>query len=500
MAAEFLATHGIDLQAEMSKIQFGTSTPDPAPSTTTPAPPFASDTTPPSPTTTSTPLPFPFPFPTPLTLLPSILLPSSPTTPHTLSLSPTTSLITAITPHPTPSPSLHPPLLCLPSLCHPHIHLDKAHLLSHPRFSHLYPPTSTFASALNTTTTAKTLFTPPDLLTRGNWLLAESVSAGVTHARAFVEADATVGLTCVHAGIALQHLWRSHCTVQLCVFAQDPVFSGSAGAANRALVEQAAALEEVAAVGSTPYVEADAASARRNVEWAIRLAVATRKHVDFHLDYNLDPGAEPLVWAVLATLRREAWTSRNPGRTVCLGHCTRLALFGREEWARLREEVRDLPVHFVGLPTSDLYMMGRPGEGEGEGGRDRGRGTLQVVWMVRELGLKAVLGVNNVGNAFAPWGSADPLGAAALAVGVCQAGGMGDAEVLYECVSTRAREAIGFRGGSVQVREGEAADLVLFGREGGGGWERRRTTVREVVADAGRHRVVVKGGCRVVVE
>ncbi|MCJ1432349.1 hypothetical protein MMC27_001705 [Xylographa pallens] len=489
MAAEFLATHGIDLQAELSAVQFGPPPPDNAPSPS-----------PPSPTTATT---LPFPAPCPLTTLPNILLPSSPTTPHTIHLSPSTSLITHITPSPSPSPPPQPPLLALPSLCHPHIHLDKAHLHSHPAFSHLAPPTSTFAAALATTAAAKALFTPADLLTRGHWLLAESAAAGVTHLRAFVEADPAVGLAGVRAGIELQRLWRARCAVQLCVFAQDPVFSGAGddgGHETRALVEHAALqLPAIEAVGSTPYVEADAARARRNVLWAVRLAVRSGKHVDFHLDYTLDATAEPLVWFVLATLRAEEWVRRNPRGTVCLGHCTRLTLFGAAEWARLCAEVRGLPVYFVGLPTSDLYMMGRPAAGE-EGGRDRARGTLQVVWMVRALGLNAVLGVNNVGNAFTPWGGADPLGVAALGVGVYQAGAEGDAEVLYECVSTRAREAIGFGGGSVEVREGEGADLVVYGREGGGGWERRRRTVREVVGDAGRHRMVVKGGYRIVVE
>ncbi|MCJ1282673.1 hypothetical protein MMC26_001998 [Xylographa opegraphella] len=490
MAAEFLATHGIDLQAEMSKVQFGT------------AIPHSPDHDSPSPTTDDSST-LPLPVPVPLTTLPSILLPSSPTTPYTLTLSASPSVITSI--HPSTSPL--PPLLALPSLCHPHIHLDKAHLNSHPTFADLQPPSSSFASALTTTARAKALFTPADLLTRGNWLLAESVAAGVSHVRAFVEADSTVGLTCVHAGVRLQRLWRARCTVQLCVFAQDPVFSGGAagdGLENRALVEEAAGLDAVAAVGSTPYVEADAERARRNVRWAVRLALRSRKHLDFHLDYNLDAGREPLVWCVLQTLRQEDWVRRNPGRTVCLGHCTRLTLFGREDWTRLRDAVAGLPVYFIGLPTSDLFMMGRPTEEEEGQRRDRVRGTLPVPWMVRALGLHTALGVNNVGNAFTPWGGADPLGLAALGVGLYQAGTAADAELLYECVSTRAREAIGFAptpapAQQLLLREGDAADLVLYGTEGRGApLRRRRTTVREVVCDAGPCRTLVKGGCRVV--
>ncbi|MCJ1293393.1 hypothetical protein MMC34_004947 [Xylographa carneopallida] len=538
MAAAFLATHGIDLQAELTAVQFG-------------LPALPSSTADPHPTTTTASLP---PL-HPLTSLPSIHLPSAPPTitTHTLTLTPPSPLITSLHPSPTPHPST-PPRIALPSLCHPHIHLDKAYLYSSHLFSSLPPPT-TFASALSSTSRAKTLFHPSDLLTRGTWLLAESSASGVTHLRAFVEADATVGLACVRAGIALRAQWRARCAVQLCVFAQEPVFSGADGDENRALVEEAAGVAEVEALGSTPYVEADPARARRNVAWAVELAVRLRKHLDFHLDYSLDEAAEPLVWHVLRTLRAEEWARHNPGRTVCLGHCTRLTLFSGAEWARLVAEVADLPVYFIGLPTSDLFMMGRGAastcpspspspspststssplstttadktEHQHSEWYDPPRGTLPVPWMIRSLGLRAALGVNNVGNAFTPWGSADPLGVAALGVGVYQVGSEEEMELLYECVSGRAREAIGFvgeegagigdrgrvmeggeegvraregkgevGGRGVLLREGDRADLVVYG--GGRPGERGRSTVREVVCDGGRERVVVFGGWRV---
>src|SRR5699024_9573745 len=110
-------------------------------------------------------------------------------------------------------------------------------------------------------------------------------------------------------------------------------------------------------IGSTPYVEADGESARKNINWAIDRALELGRHLDFHLDYNLDRGKEPLVWYVLRRLRDKGWTSR-VGKRVMLGHCVRLTLFSGDEWERLANEIRegDLPVSFVGLPTSDLYM------------------------------------------------------------------------------------------------------------------------------------------------
>lgn len=75
----------------------------------------------------------------------------------------------------------------LPSLCHPHIHLDKCFLLSHPKYVDLEIMKGDFAEALELTSEAKKRFEEDDLITRGKWLIQESIAAGVTHMRAFVE-------------------------------------------------------------------------------------------------------------------------------------------------------------------------------------------------------------------------------------------------------------------------------------------------------------------------
>ena len=75
----------------------------------------------------------------------------------------------------------------LPSLCHPHIHLDKCFLLSHLKYVDLEIVRGDFAEALELTSEAKKRFEEDDLITRGRWLIQESIAAGVTHMRAFVE-------------------------------------------------------------------------------------------------------------------------------------------------------------------------------------------------------------------------------------------------------------------------------------------------------------------------
>lgn len=160
-------------------------------------------------------------------------------------------------------------------------------------------------------------------------------------------------------------------------------------------------------------------------------------------------------------------------------------------------------------------MMGRPGDGD-DGCGQRVRGTLQVPRIITEYRLNATIGINNVGNAFTPQGSCDPLSIASLGVGLYQAGTQRDAEYLYvgslllrsssylltldqECVSTRAMTAIGYRTPSTDLKEGDVIDLVVYGKpqEDEPRNYRRRRTVQEVVYDAGLDRILIKGGQRV---
>lgn len=321
-----------------------------------------------------------------------------------------------------------------PSLCHPHIHLDKCFLLSHPKYADLKLKDGDFAEAMRLTSEAKSRFELHDLMERGRALIEESIEFGVTHMRAFVEVDQGVGLKCLDAGLALKEEFQDRCYVQLCVFAQDPVFSyEDGGEAMRKLLEEAAEKPGVEVLGSTPYVEKDGDPELqiRNMEWAIRTAKTFKLHLDFHIDYNLNSSKRSMVLEAIKLLHSSGWPSEPKSgnfRTVVFGHCTRLTLFTRQEWLHLRKELGDLPVSFVGLPTSDLFMMGRP-EGDSGGGQ-RARGTLQIPQMIQKYGLNAAIGVNNVGNAFTPHGSCDPLSLASLGVGVYQAGTGKDAEIL----------------------------------------------------------------------
>ena len=124
--------------------------------------------------------------------------------------------------------------------------------------------------------------------------------------------------------------------------------------------------------------------------------------------------------------------------------------------------------------------------------------------MITKYGLKGAIAINNVGNAFTPHGSCDPLGIASMGVGIYHAGTKGDAHLLYECVSTRAKEAVGYGGGSGSspFEVGEEANFVLFDVGRGEGMlsrERGRRSMQEVVCDPPRERRTVFKGHLIVI-
>ncbi|KAH8880047.1 amidohydrolase [Thozetella sp. PMI_491] len=389
----------------------------------------------------------------------------------------------------TEAPFSEPPSLLLPSLCHPHIHLDKPYILTcnhglkssscifpqkdvhYPDYSDLAPTSGDFQEALRNTSLAKERYTPDDLYIRGGQLLATAYRQGVTHTRAFVEVDHVVGLQALEAGVKLKNDFAHLLEVQLCVFAQDPIFSGDHGTENRDLVLEALQSygESIDVLGTTPYVEKSRDTAVENIKWAIETALARNLHLDFHIDYDLDRDRSPdelLTRIVVDELIRKDWPAvAGAGKTIVLGHATRLTVLDQKALQSLADDilVHKLPVHFVGLPTSDIFMMGRASNADGS--LERPRGTLPVPTLIKQ-GLNACLGVNNVGNAFTPYGTGDPLSLASWGVGLYQAGTVDDADLLYSCVSWRARRAIGLEQGdeTQPFKEGARWQPVLLVR------------------------------------
>ncbi|KAJ9477218.1 Zinc metallopeptidase, partial [Pseudozyma hubeiensis] len=359
-------------------------------------------------------------------------------------------------------------------LCHPHIHLDKCYLLDRCTLF-----TGTFSEALTSTSSAKPHFTPDDVRSRMRRLVSSSLSHGVTCMRAFVEVDPTVGLMCLDAGVEVKREFEGRCDVQIVVFAQDAIFYPDDEVKEKEmhrLLEEAAARSEVDVVGSAPYVESlskrdqeqldereknikQKHQQSRNITHIFDLASKYAKHVDFHLDYDLDPpgseadGTQSMIPFVVSLSQQRIWDHSNGSkRSTTMGHCTKLSCFDQHHLEQLAScfsassTANIPPISFVALPPSDLYMQGRS-----QPYASRSRATLPLLTLSSHQSLQHhtnwAMGVNNVANLFTPQGDADPLALLPMMVGVWQSAKPRDCEVLVGSVSSRARVAAGLNAG-----------------------------------------------------
>ncbi|EIW81333.1 Metallo-dependent hydrolase [Coniophora puteana RWD-64-598 SS2] len=338
---------------------------------------------------------------------------------------------------------------------------------------------SSLKEALDVTGKAKKTFPErvDNLYARADRVIQESVEAGVTAMRAFVEVDTTVQFACLDVGLRLKKEWENGIQSvsrilganERAAFAQERLFESadaSNAGANYTLLQESLTRPGVSVVGSAPWVETSEAHALENISRIFALARKHNLHVDFHLDYNLDPALEPMIWRVADEMYSMGWTkANNASKVVTLGHATRLALLNKDELRRLRTYMQELPLHIVGLPPSDIYMMGRSSEG---GGPSLGDRTLDAPRLWREHQIQVALDANNIENGFTPHGSLDPLSLISWTVGLYQAGREDDWRMLLASVTTAAKEAVGMaelEGDNIDglvPRKGSKADFVIL--------------------------------------
>lgn len=222
------------------------------------------------------------------------------------------------------------------------------------------------------------------------------------------------------------------------MFAQEPLFSSpddTVVGPNFSLLKDAAHRRGITVIGSAPYVEPSIEQAKMNIGLIFDIADACNMDlVDFHLDYNLDPNSELLIYEVISQLKTRYSSSsqgpdpESPGKgflrgptlacpRITIGHATRLQLFTPTQWRDLVEAISGLPITFVGLPQSDMFMQGRDFKDAPLGAP---RGTLRVPYLAKNYGLHIAMSVNNVDNAFTPQGSLDPLSLCTFGVAVFQ--------------------------------------------------------------------------------
>ena len=185
----------------------------------------------------------------------------------------------------------------------------------------------------------------------------------------------------------------------------------------------------------------------RKVERLQRVFGLAERHglaLDFHVDEGLAEGLDGLDGIAGVALDRDF-----QGPILC-GHACGLMNVTGDALDRLLEKVAAARLTVVALPSTNLYLQGRAG-----GGTPERRGITRLREL-RAAGVTLAVGSDNVGDAFCPLGSHDPmanLGLAALVAHLDPPYGP-----WLTCVTTDARRALGFA--EVFIDDAQVGDLL----------------------------------------
>ncbi len=196
----------------------------------------------------------------------------------------------------------------------------------------------------------------------------------------------------------LRQEWKERIDLELAALIHgDIVLDSGAAIAQRVA-------KDVGVLGAFFYRNADLEA---KIEEMFRVAVQHDLKLDFHVDEGLELKADGFSLIVAATKHH------NMGGRVLCGHACSLSLRSPEELSRILDAAADAGTALVSLPTSNLYLQDRIG---GKSPRLRGVAPLKEA---RHAGMDAMLGSDNVRDAFYPYGDYDPLSVLRLAAPVC---------------------------------------------------------------------------------
>lgn len=316
-----------------------------------------------------------------------------------------------------------PRLLCLPAFREPHLHADRAYLRS-PR------PPSDFADALRMTVELRREVPAADVARRARRVLERAAAHGAVHVRTHVDVDDVVEERSLEGVLAAREELRDRLEVEVVAFAtsrNDPARPDARARLAEALDRGADLL------GGAVHLYPDPRAA---TEALLDLAAERGVAVDVHVDEALDA---PTLW--VGQVARAAVERGLAGR-LTVSHACLLSTRPQPEATAAIEALLAARATVVILPATNLYLQ------------DRGPGTprRRGLTLVRELlaaGVPVRFGSDNVGDAFFPFGDADPLEAAFLAA-------------LAAHLDDEGQLLAGIAGGASEVRPGMEADLVLL--------------------------------------
>ncbi|MCR8724559.1 amidohydrolase family protein [Frigidibacter sp. ROC022] len=279
-----------------------------------------------------------------------------------------------------------------------HVHLDKTYTISRIGGAGQARVESLF-DAIALMEQDRPRWTAADIRARANRALENAYRLGVGAMRTHVDWIAPEVPEAWPVLVALREEWKGRVELQIAALVRGDLVPSAAG-------DIAARVRQDGGVlGAFFYRDEGLAE---KVETMFALARQHDLDLDFHVDEGLDPEANGFELIVAATARHGY-----RDRVLC-GHACSLAVRTAEELDRILAAAAEAGVALVALPTSNLYLQDR---GEGVSPRRRGIAPIKEA---RRAGIATMLGSDNVGDAFYPYGDYDPLSILRLAATACQ--------------------------------------------------------------------------------
>jgi cytosine deaminase len=260
--------------------------------------------------------------------------------------------------------------------------------------------------------------------------MALSAKYGCTHTRAFADVDTKAKLEGVKALIRAREEFRGITELQVVAFAQDGIVRepGAAG-----LIRQAMDLG-ADVVGGIPWIEFTDADIEEHIKIIFDIAEAYDKPVSMLVDDAGDPGLRSLEVMALETIKR-GWQGRSLAH-----HARAMALYPKPYFQKLAALLKEAQMGVVSDPhTGPLHARVRE---------------------LREEGVLVCLGMDDISDAYYPYGRNNLLEVAFLVSHLLWMTTREDMEVLYDMVTTEPAKAIGLVDHTLKL--GAPANLVVL--------------------------------------
>lgn len=260
--------------------------------------------------------------------------------------------------------------------------------------------------------------------------MALSAKYGCTHTRAFADVDTKAKLEGVKALIRAREEFRGVVDIQVVAFAQDGIVR-EPGAAD--LIRQAMHLG-ADVVGGIPWIEFTDADIDEHIKVIFDIAEEYDKPVSMLVDDAGDPGLRSLEVMAVETIKRG-----RQGRSLA-HHARAMALYPEPYFRKVAALLKKAQMGVVSDPhTGPLHARVRD---------------------LREAGVLVCLGMDDISDAYYPYGRNNLLEVAFLVSHLLWMTTREDMEDLYDMVTTQAAQAIGLK--DFNLKAGTPANLVVL--------------------------------------